>query len=356
MTVMQSYIKFDKIRDFGNGEGRNSQVFIAKDLQMDAELFIKMVDKKHLEQQNLNMENYFLEARILYAGKHPNVAEIQYASEDDKYIYLAMPVYGNGSLSSLMDKKFLTVREIVKYSLEILSGLSYIHSKGMIHLDLKPTNILIDDSGKARITDFGLSRFINEHGFANQLLNYTLHFDPQLFKSDQRDIYADIYQFGLLLYRMCNGNYVLQEQSQLLGIESLEDLERNVSLGKFPDRTYYRPHIPMKLQKVIKKCLEVDIEKRYSSTIEIMNAMSDITEVLDWQYNEESNQVQVYEKIANNKKITIEIKNNNGIYVIQCIKETLNGKINHIKAHCHSDLKSEQEAFIKIRNAIESLN
>lgn len=90
---------------------KNSEVFIARDLQLNAELFIKKISKNKLAEEGLDIENYFLEARLLYQGKHAHVAEIQYASEDEENIYLSMPVYKNGSLSSLI--KYIFKRGIV---------------------------------------------------------------------------------------------------------------------------------------------------------------------------------------------------------------------------------------------------
>lgn len=337
MSTTYSQIKFKKVRDIGNNQGKNSQVFVAQDLQINTELFIKKVKKKELEAQGLNMEDYFLEARMLYEGKHPNIAEIQYASEDIENIYLAMPIYENGSLSSKIDDEYLTVREIIKYSLEILSGISYIHSKQMVHLDIKPTNILIDNTGRARVTDFGLSRFLNEYGFAQQDISYVYHKDPESYESIDRSIQSDIYQFGLLLYRMCNGNSILEDQIQEFNITTHEMLRESILTGIFPDRSYYLPHIPNKLQQIIKKCINVDLDKRYTNTIEIMNDISGITECIDWKYNPKSDRI--YEKVNEDKKITIEIKEHNNKYLITCIKEGLDGNNSRrIKKHCRSNI------------------
>nr|WP_295761815.1 serine/threonine-protein kinase [uncultured Intestinibacter sp.] len=354
MSTTHSQIKFQKIRDIGDNQGKNSQVFVARDLQMDTELFIKKVKKKELEKQGLNMGDYFLEARMLYEGKHPNIAEIQYASEDVENIYLAMPIYDNGSLSSKLNDKYLTVREIIKYSLEILSGISYIHSKQMVHLDIKPTNILIDDTGRARVTDFGLSRYLNEYGFAQQGINYLYHREPELYESIDRSIQSDIYQFGLLLYRMCNGNGILEEQIQEFNIATPEELKKSILTGLFPNRNYYLPHIPTKLQQIIKKCISVDLGKRYTNTIDIMNDISDIKEHLDWRYNPYSNII--YENVMEDKKITIEIEEHNNKYLIKCIKMGLNGNNpRRIKKHCHSNINEINVALKIIEDIIKDI-
>ena len=76
----------------------------------------------------------------------------------------------------------------------------------MLHLDVKPTNIIINDADRALLTDFGLSRYLNEYGLAEQELGYVKHISPQYLETTSRTMQDDIYQAGLTLYRMCNGN------------------------------------------------------------------------------------------------------------------------------------------------------
>lgn len=354
MASVCANIKFEPIRTIGNDEGKNSQVFVARDLQLNTELFIKRISKNKLEKEGVDIEDYFLEARLLYEGKHSHIAEIQYASEDEENIYLAMPVYKNGSLSAMMDNRFLTVREIIKYSLDFLSGLAYIHSKRMIHLDIKPTNVLIDNTGKAILTDFGLSRFLDENGFAEQQFNYRWIVDPELIQSTSRTIESDIYQVGLLLYRMCNGNNILKEQAVHLRLRTPQDFGDAIINSKYPIRKSYLPHIPIKLQKIVEKCLNVDLSMRYRNIIDIMNDLSNIEENLDWTYT--PNNEEVYTKLDRNYKISISIENKNNKYNIICIKENLIGNTKRkMKSNCKMAI--EQKDILKeLKNIIKEIN
>lgn len=354
MTSVCANIRFEPIRAIGNDEGKNSQVFVARDLQLDTELFIKRISKKKLEEEGVDIEDYFLEARLLYASKHSHIAEIQYASEDEENIYLAMPVYENGSLSAMMDNRFLTVREIIKYSLDFLSGLAYIHSKGMIHLDIKPTNVLIDNTGKAILTDFGLSRFLDENGFAEQRFNYKWIVDPERIQSTNRAIESDIYQVGLLIYRMCNGNNILREQAVELGLMTPQDFSYAIINSKYPIRKKYLPHIPMKLQRIIEKCLNVDINTRYRNVIDIMNDLSNIEECLDWIYTPENKEV--YTKIDRNFRISISIENKNNKYYIVCIKENLVGNTKRKMNDCCKMVTDKKDICKELKNIIKKIN
>ncbi|MFT8344293.1 MAG: serine/threonine-protein kinase [Clostridium beijerinckii] len=360
MTGVDTSIRFEPINNTSNDQGKNSTNFIAKDLQLDTKLFMKKISKESLNKQGIKIEDYFLEARLLYKGKHTNIAEIQYASQDEKSIYLAMPLYENGSLSSLMDSRYLTVREIIKYSLDFLSGLAYIHSKEMVHLDIKPTNILLDNTNRAILTDFGLSRILNEHGTAEQNMNYAYIRDPQSFEINKRSIESDIYQVGTLLYRMCNGNDVLKKQCVQLKINDIHELRDNVINGKFPIRKYYLPHIPNKLQKIVEKCLEVNLNKRYNNVISIMNDLSDIDEHLDWKYSPYDEfiytKIEMNEKIEKSKEFVIKIENLNNKFNIICMNGNLEGKNRRRINKCCFDNLDVKEVTKNLKEIIKEIN
>ncbi len=267
-------------------EGKNSDVWIVNDTQLEETLVLKEITKESLDKQNI--QNYFLEAQILNNGKHPHIMPIRYAAQDEKKIYITMPYYKNGSLNKRMDTYTLSVRDIIKYSLDFLSGLLYLHIKGYLHLDIKPTNIIINDCDRGILTDFGLSRYLDENGMADQPLQYTMHTSPESFDMAVKTILDDIYQAGLTLYRLCNGNTNFHNQFQHLLEEN--DYERDkivncIQKGQFPNRRYYLPHIPKRMRTIINKSIHIDPDKRYQNVLDIINVLSKIDENLDWTYN-----------------------------------------------------------------------
>lgn len=323
-------IFFTEKSKFGDDQGKNSTTFIAHDPQLDADFFIKMMPKKKFVGSD-----YFKEARIIYANQHPNIVEIQYAAADnsnpsgDDNIYFAMPIYKNGSLQTLMEKRSLTVREIIKYSLDFVSGVNYIHSRGLVHDDIKPSNILIDDTNRALLTDFGLAGELNPYGVLRQPLStYIFTKAPETIRTNAKTIQSDIYQIGLTLYRMCNGPFILRNELdsffdsitnpgiidlktriaelQKIGdtIELpilLQELQKHyirflyqlVERNQFPDKNFFLPHIPSSLTRIIQKCIDVNPDKRYSNTLELMNALCSVNSNLDWKYSENCDKIVV---------------------------------------------------------------
>lgn len=263
-----------------NSEGRNSSVYTFTDPQLGAEFIMKKIDKSSIT----NINELFNESKILYEVRHPNIMEIQYASYDDNNIFIVMPRCKNGSMQTLLNQRFLSVREILKYSLEFLTGLHYVHAHKLIHYDIKPTNILINNSGKAVLTDFGLAKYSDDLGLATQECTYISEIPPEKYLSSKTNLKCDIYQAGLTMYRMCNGNDIWKEQ-----LEQVKDNLKDAILnGEFPNRKWYMPHIPLQLRKVINKCIEVNPDDRYNSVLEVINALSLIDNNLDWKYLKET--------------------------------------------------------------------
>lgn len=354
MSELDTILKLKIIGDIGGEEGKNSEVKTAFDHQLDAYFAVKVIPKvKFIEDFGSEKENLFFdEAKMLYRNQHPNIVRIQHASCCDKNIYFTMPFYKKGSLNKLMNSRFLKVREIIKYSLEFLSGVHYIHTNNLLHFDIKPTNILINDSNKAMISDFGLSRYTDNFGIAKYSKFYTSHYPPECFGKDVATKYADIYQSGLTLYRMCNGNSDFRHQYEILKSRGMDTLMRAIIKEKFPIRTYL-PHIPKKLRRIVNRALNPNPDDRYETILDIMNEISKIDENLDIRFYYEDTNTLVWEKDTSSThydKIKL-INNKNGRIDIEGLKVNKeSGRKTNISKITGYEYDSTKEAYKIIEN------
>jgi len=265
-------------------EGKNSKVYKALDLQLNAEIVVKKIPKSTFE----DIDEYFLEASLLHISAHPNVVPIHYACHDSEHVYLAMPLFRRGSLKSRLAEKTMSVREIIVASTQILSGIHNIHSKGLIHFDVKPDNVLLSDRGEALLTDFGLAKQTSYSGVAGQDRIYGKMVPPEAFGNQDFTRQFDIYQMGLTMHRMCVGddNFYTEYAAFLEnGLLKRDEFKFAVRNGRFPNREQYPEHIPQKLVNTIKKCLQTKPEERFGSAIDVVNAISDVEDkLLDWRY------------------------------------------------------------------------
>jgi serine/threonine protein kinase len=114
----------------------------------------------------------------------------------------------------------------------------------------------------------------------------------------------DIYSAGVTLYRLCNGNPLFYDQFNQYDRDT-----RRIAIvnGQFPSRDIYKLHIPKKLKKIIKKCLEVKPENRYQTVLELLNDLSQVGELLDWEYTENPDS-QIWARETDERKISIVLK------------------------------------------------
>jgi len=278
----QTKLDFKLLKQIGKGGEAN--VFKTHDRQLNSIIAVKKIAAKSL----LKESEYFEEAKKIYKTRHQNVVPIQYACKDDESIFIAMPLYKNGSIKSLMDKRFLTSREIVRYSLQFLAGLNHIHVKGLLHFDIKPGNILITDSNHAVISDFGLAAYSGKFGFSKINGTTEVLAPPEFFDQKQHNLKFDIYQTGLTLYRMCVGDTIFLNQVKVAhekkGIMDRTYFIENLKKGKYPETSSYNEHIPIPLRKIIKRAISTNPDDRYDSVIDLMNDLSAIERADDWQF------------------------------------------------------------------------
>lgn len=348
-SFQNSTVRFNLDKEIGL-EGKNSQVFIGHDKHLNAQVAIKRIDLNKTAQKPL--DDYFLEAQTLYMSSHPNVVQILYASFDENYVYLVMPYYENGSLKQLLNKRHLTVREIIQYSINFMNGLYNIHSKGLLHFDIKPDNVLLSERNEALLSDFGLAKIVDSDGAASPDQFYSRSLPPEYLQEltkpeENRDMNFDrrydIYQVGLTLYRLCIGDdryykefnkYVVDKKVNWGQLYNDQRKECFLSLDDYP------PHIPKQLQAAIKKCLRFSPENRYNSVFSIINALSDVQEkILDWQYSFDQENEYWEKKDCKNR-----------LYKLQVNKEsreseatkTINSRTTSIRDYCLKSIEKSQ--------------
>lgn len=341
MFDIRTEVDLENMQPFGNTEGKNSSVFLAHDKQLRQQFIVKKIKKEVIFKDfgNDNEDNLFLESSILYKVSHPNITEIQYASFDENSVYMVMPYYRNGSVQSLLENRNLTMREFVKISLDFLSGLLFVHSNNLVHFDIKPTNILINNNGKAALTDFGLAKYLDEiTELASPNKLYCTHWPPEYFTSNEMGRQADIYQAGITMYRLVNGDEFWKQQVVIFNQE-------DVKIGRFPDRKMYLPHVPSKIRKIINHCIEVDVDKRYETVLDVINDISKIDGKLDWQYQRLSVDKEAWTNIEGKMKICISLNQIGDTFNMQTLKTNLeSNKSSKVTNMCKSCL-SKVEAY-----------
>jgi serine/threonine protein kinase len=268
-------ITYRRIRQIGVGQGMNSIVWLAHDPQRNGLFAVKEIAKANF---GAAINQFFQEAQAMFAAEHQNVVRIDCAFQTTDQICLGMKYYPDGSLLTKIDPSPLGLTETLKKALGILSGVAHIHGRNYIHFDLKPSNILLSDRGVPMVADFGQTCPVGAHGFANRPAMYHEAMPPECY-AGIGSIQSDIYQIGLLVYRMVNGEAFYGNQRTL----SPAELEKRVLKGKFPNRNLFLPHVPRKLKTAIRKALMVAPDERFPSAPEFSDSLARVDVRLDWQ-------------------------------------------------------------------------
>lgn len=228
---------------------------------------------------------------MLYKTNHKNVAQVQYACFDSikNKIRLYMPYYSRGSLQDIIDKNNITLRNAIRIMRDICQGVDHIHRQQIIHADLKPTNILMHSAGYALVTDFGQSVFSGPSGTAVGQRMYKYIYPPEAILNNRAvSRQSDIYQLGLLLYRLVNGQEFWAEAIAPYN-SGQRDLANDVVKGRFPSDRKYLPHVPRNVRRLISRASNPDPAARFATVEEFMNALSSVAGQIDWQYTKSSN-------------------------------------------------------------------
>lgn len=273
MQVLAS-ISYTQLRRIGVGQGMNSEVYLADDSQLGGQVAAKEIDKARFA----NPTAYFDEAQTMFAVAHDNVVAVQYACQTTTTISLVMPYYVRGSLADRIQSCPLQLSEVQRVAQGVLAGLAHIHLAGYIHFDVKPSNVLFSNTDKPMVADFGQSRAISSTGVVTVPLLYMDAQPPETVSTGVATQLADIYHTGLLMYRALNGDAFFK--SQLPGDPA--SIRAKIASGKFPDRTTFLPHVPLRLRTLVRKALRVSPTDRFQSATEMADALSRADLLLDW--------------------------------------------------------------------------
>jgi len=260
------------------GEGGMGKVYLGQHTQLNKRAAIKMLLPQYLHNEDAK-KRFKQDAKILESLKHDNIVELYDYLEDKSGMYLFLEFVQGRQLDDYITKVrgVIPYEEAIKIMDQVLSGLEYAHSKGIIHRDIKPGNIIVDDQLNVRIIDFGIAKMLDSDEnlaktMANQGIGTPFYMSPEQILGRDVDERTDVYSAGLLFYEMLTGSCPYSEVSSLFVLNKMiieEELAPPSSVYSF---------IPKKIDKLVKKAIEKDATKRIKSCLEFRTLLLDKTE------------------------------------------------------------------------------
>src|SRR3954465_12837388 len=256
------------------GSGGMSAVYLARDEALDRAVAVKVMHGEMSEQAD-QLERFRQEARSVAKLSHPNVVAVIDAGEDGGHPYIVFEYVEGETLKQRINREgALPPQEAIAYAIEIARGLSMAHARNMVHRDIKPQNILIDAEGRAKLTDFGISRQLEQDGMTatGRVLGTTDYVAPEQAMGRKVDPRTDIYSLGVVLYEMLVGQVPFSADSQV-GV-AMKHVNEDL-----PDVQQRRPELSAAAALVVERATTKDPNDRYQSVGELIDDLSTALEV-----------------------------------------------------------------------------
>jgi eukaryotic-like serine/threonine-protein kinase len=256
------------------GSGGMSTVYLARDGTLDRAVAVKVMHREMSEQAD-QLERFRQEARAVAKLSHPNVVAVIDAGEDGGHPYIVFEYVEGETLKQRIARLGpLDTQEALAYAIEIARGLTVAHARNMVHRDIKPQNVLIDAEGRAKLTDFGISRQLEQDGMTatGRVLGTTDYVAPEQAMGHAVDPRSDLYSLGVVLYEMLTGQVPFQADSQV-GVAMKHVNE------ELPDVQQRRPEVSAAAALVVERATTKDPAQRYQEVGEMIDDLSTALEV-----------------------------------------------------------------------------
>lgn len=257
------------------GKGGMGRVYKALDTEVNEKIAIKLI-KPEIAKDKKTIERFRNELRLARKIRHKNVCQMFDLSKEQGRYYITMEYIRGDDLKSLIKRMGrFSPAQAINTSKQVCDGLAEAHKLGVIHRDLKPQNIMIDQNGSARIMDFGIARSLEGKGLTGMgvMIGTPEYMSPEQVEGKDTDQRSDIYSLGVILFEMVTGRTPFQGDTPFtVGIKHKSE--------KPPNPRELNTQVSEDLSQVILKCLEKEKDNRYQSAGELRNDLENIQQGL----------------------------------------------------------------------------
>ena len=271
------------------GEGGMANVYLANDKILDRKVAVKVL-RGDLSSDDRFIRRFQREALSVSNLSHPNIVEVYDVGEEDGQYYIVMEYIEGKTLKQLLKKReSLTLPEVIDIMTQLTDGISHAHESYIIHRDIKPQNIMIEDDGRIKITDFGIAMALNATQLTqtNSVMGSVHYLPPEQASGKAATVKSDIYSLGILMYELLTGTVPFKGDNAVeIALKHMKD--------KIPSIRKQDPSIPQSVENILLKAAAKNPRNRYDTAKEMHD---DLLTCLT-------------EEHANDKKITFEYPEN----------------------------------------------
>jgi serine/threonine protein kinase/Tol biopolymer transport system component len=284
------------------GEGGMGEVYLAQDTKLDRKIALKVLPADVVSNRD-RMERFVREAKSAAALNHPHIAHIYEIGESGSsptvrqgVHFIAMEYIDGETLRENIHRHKVPLAKLLKYLTQVAEGLAKAHAAGIVHRDLKPDNIMITSDGFAKILDFGLAKLVEpqrpfdsgdagsseiatavmqQHSIPGMVMGTAGYMSPEQAQGKTKaiDHRSDIFSFGCILFEAATGKRAFE------GKDVLDSLHKIVH-APTPQIKEINPAAPDELQRIVRRCLAKEPEKRYQSIKEVAIELEELQQEL----------------------------------------------------------------------------
>jgi eukaryotic-like serine/threonine-protein kinase len=250
------------------GTGGMSSVYRAFDTLLERRVALKILHEQFGGDEE-HVERFRREARAVAQLSHPNIVTVIDRGEEDGRQFIVFELIDGENLKELVERGGpLPVRRVLELGLEVGRALAFAHAQGLVHRDVKPQNVLLNDEGLAKVTDFGIVRSLDAvgHTETGTVLGTSQYVAPEQARGEHVDAQTDVYSFGVVLYELLVGDVPYAGDSFLsVAMKHVND--------PVPSVLERRPDTPLRLATLVERCLAKAPADRPASMGEVVSEL-----------------------------------------------------------------------------------
>jgi eukaryotic-like serine/threonine-protein kinase len=258
------------------GKGGMSSVFKAYDQMLDRTVAIKILHP-HFTDDEEYVERFRREARSVAQLSHPNIVTVIDRGEDERRQFIVFEyVEGENLKQRLQRTGAMPVHDVLLLGLQMARALSFAHARGLVHRDVKPQNVLLNDDGQAKMTDFGIARSVDVQGvtITGTVLGTSEYIAPEQARGQRVDAQTDVYSLGVVLYELLTG--AVPYEGETFVTVALKHV--NEPVQSVLER---RPDAPPRLALAVERAMAKSPDQRFESMDELVGELEACLDDLD---------------------------------------------------------------------------
>ena len=252
------------------GTGGMATVWLGYDTILDRQVAIKTFKIDANDEDAVKRFNR--EAKAVTSLSHPNIVSIYDVENEGEFYYLILEYVEGMTLKDYMVKNpRIPIETIVHIAKQIAAGLSHAHQNGIIHRDIKPQNILMNENLTCKITDFGIARAYGDTTLTqtNQMLGTVYYLSPEQARGNVATAQSDIYSLGILIFEMITGQIPFKGESAVaIALKHLQE--------ELPDIDKFRENVPQSVKNIVLQATMKNPNERYISSKELFEDLSTV--------------------------------------------------------------------------------